>query len=95
MKTINAEYTYALDFDESGNIERANYLSKGSSIVTNSDTLKVNKFNSEQVDYAINHAAENGIPEDVLILESDKRTEKSDGAVNKLVSEGKIIITNT
>ena len=88
MKTINAEYTYVIDGDN------INYLSAGSSVITNSDTLKVNNFSTQEVDNCLNHAAENDIEDDVIILESEPRSAASDEAVSKLIDAGKLIITN-
>lgn len=93
MKVIESGNTYAIRKDEKGEIVEAIYIPEGTSVISNSENIHVDDLTTDEIDFVINHAAENPIPDDILIFESGARSKSSDDAVNKLISEGKIIIT--
>ena len=98
MKILNADNTYMIKTDANGEILEAQFCDNGTSVITNTDVvkteaIKVNNLTTKEVDYALNDAAEKGILGDLLILESEPRSAASDLAVEKLVADGKTIIT--
>jgi len=93
MKTIAGQNNYIIEVDQSGTPIAGSYIDENTSAITNNTSLKTNDLTTKQVDWAINDAANNGISGDVLILESEPRSILSDQAVEKLINEGKTVIT--
>lgn len=56
-------------------------------------TVEAIGLNTEQIDYTLNHIADVNPTIEIIQLESEPRSAESDLAVEKLVGEGKTIIT--
>lgn len=61
--------------------------------VDNTDTIEATGLNTEQIDYTLNHIAAVNHSIELIQLESEPRSEESDIAVEKLVSENVTVIT--